>query len=58
LQLLDAGPQKDDSQAEHPNRSGVIAALPGKTIDGSLSEMEYALDALKMDGISTLIGEL
>jgi predicted TIM-barrel fold metal-dependent hydrolase len=40
--------------AKHPQRFGAIATLPGKTIDGSLSEMEYALDALKMDGVSTL----
>ena len=58
MHLLDAGPQKDDSEAKHPNLSGVIATLPGKTINGSLSEMEYALDTLKMDGVSTLIGEL
>jgi predicted TIM-barrel fold metal-dependent hydrolase len=40
--------------AKHPTRFGAIATLPGKTIDGSLSEMEYALDTLKMDGVSTL----
>jgi predicted TIM-barrel fold metal-dependent hydrolase len=40
--------------AEHPKRFGAIATLPGKTMDGSLSEMEYALDTLKMDGVSTL----
>ena len=40
--------------AKHPKRFGAIATLPGKTIDGSLSEMEYALDTLKMDGVSTL----
>jgi hypothetical protein len=34
--------------AKHPKRFGAIATLPGKTIDGSLSEMEYALDTLKM----------
>ena len=55
LHLLDAEPQKDE--AKHPNRSGVMAALPGKTIDGSLSEMEYALDTVKIYGGSTLIGE-
>ncbi len=57
MHLLDAEPQKDDSEAKHPNRSGVMAALPGKTIDGSLSEMEYALDTLKIYGVLTLIGE-
>jgi 6-methylsalicylate decarboxylase len=40
--------------AKHPKRFGAIATLPGKTIDGSLSQMEYALDTLKMDGVSTL----
>jgi predicted TIM-barrel fold metal-dependent hydrolase len=40
--------------AKHPKRFGAIATLPGKTMDGSLSEMEYALDTLKMDGVSTL----
>ncbi len=39
---------------KHPKRFGAIATLPGKTMDGSLSEMEYALDTLKMDGVSTL----
>src|SRR5260370_36436268 len=40
--------------AKHPKRFGANAPLPGKTMDGSLSEMEYALDTLKMDGVSTL----
>jgi predicted TIM-barrel fold metal-dependent hydrolase len=40
--------------AKHPKRFGAIATLPGKTMDGSLSEMEYALDTLKLDGVSTL----
>lgn len=40
--------------SKHPKRFGAIATLPGKTMDGSLSEMEYALDTLKMDGVSTL----
>lgn len=39
--------------AKHPKRFGAIATLPGKTMDGSLSEMEYAPDTLKMDGVST-----
>jgi len=37
--------------AKHPKRFGAIATLPGKMMDGSLSEMEYALDTLKMDGV-------
>jgi predicted TIM-barrel fold metal-dependent hydrolase len=40
--------------AKYPKRSGAMATLPGKTIDGSFSEMEYALETLKMDGVSTL----
>jgi len=35
-----------------------MATLPGKTTNGSLSEMEYSLGTLKMEGVSTLIGEL
>jgi|SRR6267378_3339131 len=38
--------------AKHPKSFGAIATLPGKMIDGSLSEMEYALDTLKLDGLS------
>src|SRR6266481_3454352 len=40
--------------ATHPKRFGAMATLPGKTMDESLSEMEYALDTLKLDGVSTL----
>jgi predicted TIM-barrel fold metal-dependent hydrolase len=40
--------------AKHPRRFGAIATPPDKTMAGSLSEMENALDALKMDGVSTL----
>src|SRR6266849_5914837 len=32
--------------AKHPKRFGAIATLPGKTIDGSLSEMGYVEDNL------------
>ena len=38
--------------AKHPKRFGAMATLPGKTMDESLSEMEYALDTLKLDGLS------
>ena len=37
----------------HPSRFGVIATLPGRNIDGTLAEMAYALDVLKMDGVAT-----
>ena len=37
----------------HPSRFGVMATLPGRNIDGTLVEMAYALDILKMDGVAT-----
>jgi 6-methylsalicylate decarboxylase len=39
--------------AKHPKRFGAVATLPGLDADGALAEIGYALDTLKMDGVTT-----
>ena len=42
-----------DIVARHSRRFTAIATVPGRDIDGTLREMEYALDTLGMDGVAT-----
>src|ERR1700704_4966015 len=42
-----------DIVSRHPNRFGALATLPGQDADGVATEIVYALDILKMDGVST-----
>lgn len=39
---------------EYPQRFGALALLPMPDVDAALSELEYALDTLKLDGIILL----
>jgi predicted TIM-barrel fold metal-dependent hydrolase len=40
--------------AEHRSRLGVTAVLPLPDVEAALKELEYALDVLKLDGVSLL----
>jgi predicted TIM-barrel fold metal-dependent hydrolase len=42
-----------DIVSRHPSRFGAVATLPGQDADGAVAEIAYALDTLKMDGVST-----
>src|SRR5258708_30641415 len=39
--------------ARHPTRFGAFAVLPLDDMDASIEEMIYALDVLKLDGVSS-----
>src|SRR5712671_5674153 len=42
-----------DIVSRWPSRFGAVATLPGQDADGVATEIVYALDILKMDGVST-----
>jgi predicted TIM-barrel fold metal-dependent hydrolase len=39
--------------SKHPNRFGAVATLPALDADGAIAEIDYALDTLRMDGVTT-----
>src|SRR5882757_3938041 len=39
--------------SKHPNRFGAVATLPALDADGAIAEISYALDTLKLDGVTT-----
>src|ERR1700716_1743659 len=39
--------------SKHPNPFGGVATLPALDADGTLAEISYALDSLKLDGVTT-----
>ncbi len=42
-----------DIVSKHPSRFGAVATLPGRDAGGAVAEIAYALDTLRMDGVST-----
>src|SRR5260370_1071435 len=42
-----------DIVSKHPSRFGAVATLPGRDAGGTVAEIVYALDTLKMDGVGT-----
>src|SRR6266478_3974481 len=38
--------------SKHPKRFGAVATLPALDADGALAEISYALDTLKLDGVT------
>jgi predicted TIM-barrel fold metal-dependent hydrolase len=42
-----------DIVSRHPSRFGAVATLPGQDVDAAVAEIAYALDTLKLDGVST-----
>ena len=42
-----------DIVSKHPKRFGAVATLPGLDPDGAIAEIGYALDTLKLDGVTT-----
>src|SRR5260370_14778213 len=42
-----------DIVSRHPGRFGAVATLPGQDADGAVTEIVYALDIWKMDGVGT-----
>ena len=42
-----------DARRDHPGRFGVFASLPMPDVEATLREIEYSMDVLNADGIST-----